>query len=303
MSSAVLRFLAEGYDQLDVRYDDEKRVLWCRNRPRERSCFNPELLQELRRFQAAVEAACRGCDLQSTPVRFVVWGSSIPETFNVGGDLQFFVDCIRGGDRAALERYARDCIDVLYPNAHDLHAPLTTIALVQGTALGGGFEAVISSSVVVAEKGVHMGLPEIMFNLFPGMGAYSFLTRRMHPFEAERLILSGDIWTAEQLQDKGVVDILAEPGSGEHAVMEFIRRQQRVGNGTAGIHRVRRRVNPISYEELRDVAMTWAESAMRLTDRDLRVMERLVRAQSRMAEARPASSTDARPSNVVSVSF
>jgi DSF synthase len=174
--------------------------------------------------------------------------------------------------------------------------------MVQGAALGGGFEAAISSSVVVAEKHVQMGMPEIMFNLFPGMGAFSFLARRMHPFEAERMILGGDLWTAEQLYAKGVVDVLAETGCGEQAVMDFIRRQERVGNGTAGIHRARRRVSPIEYSELLDIALIWAETALRLSDRDLRVMERLVRAQNRLAE--PGSAVAAPiPSNVVSVSF
>ena len=302
MYSPTLVFLADKYDQLDIRYDAEQRTLWCYKRPRTRPCFNPDLLRDIRRFQDAVESSCRGCDPSSTPVRFLVWGSRVRDTYNLGGDLQLFVDCIRRGDRETLQRYAIACIDVLHPNANDLHSPLTTITLVQGTALGGGFEAAISSSVVVAEKQVQMGMPEIMFNLFPGMGAYSFLSRRMHPIEAERMILSGELWTAEKLQEKGVVDVLAEQGGGERAVMDFIRRQERVGNGTAGIHRARRRVSPITYEELRDIALIWAETALRLGERDLRVMERLVRAQNRLAEAGGARDGK-NASNVVSVSF
>jgi DSF synthase len=297
-----LRFLAERYDQLEVRYDPEQRTLWCLKRPRTRPCFNPDLLSEIRRFQEAVQSACRENDEDSTPVRFLVWGSRIRDTYNLGGDLQLFTELIRSRDREGLRRYAVACIDVLHPNSIDLGCPLTTITLVQGAALGGGFEAAISSSVVVAEKQAQMGMPEIMFNLFPGMGAFSFLSRRMHPFEAERMILSGDLWTAEQLYAKGVVDVLAETGGGEQAVMDYIHRQERVGNGTAGIHRVRRRVSPIDYEELLDVALIWAETALRLKDRDLRVMERLVRAQNRLADAGNAAPAVV-PSNVVSVSF
>ena len=37
-----------------------------------------------------------------------------------------------------------------------------------------------------------MGLPEVLFDLFPGMGAYSFLVRRLGPAQAERMILSGE---------------------------------------------------------------------------------------------------------------
>lgn len=302
MIKSHLRFLAERYDQLEVRYDPQQRTLWCLMRPRSRPCFNPDLLSEIRRFQEAVQSACREHDEDSTPVRFLVWGSRIRDTFNLGGDLQLFTELIRGTDVEGLRRYAVACIDVLHPNSTDLGCPLTTLSLVQGAALGGGFEAAISSSVIVAEKQAQMGMPEIMFNLFPGMGAFSFLARRMHAFEAERMILSGDLWTAEQLYAKGVVDVLAEPGGGEQAVMDYIRRQERVGNGASGLHRARRRVNPIGYDELLDIALIWAETATRLKDRDLRVMERLVRAQNRLAEAgSPAPA--AAPSNVVSVSF
>lgn len=302
MSKASLRFLADRYDQLEIRYDEAERLAWCFYKPRFRPCFNIALLREIRRFQLAVIAACRGHDETTTPVRFVVWGSRIPGVYNLGGDLGFFAGLIRSRNWEDLRHYAVACIDVVYPNSVNLDSPLTTIAMVQGTALGGGFEAAISSSVVIAEKRAQMGLPEIMFNLFPGMGAYSFLTRRMPAIEAERIILSGDLWTAEQLYQKAVVDVLAEPGAGEDAVRAYVHRQQRFGNGTAALLKARQRVTPITYEELSEVALIWVEAAMRLTDKDLRVMDRLVRAQSRLsqvAEEEPAKL----PSNVVSLSL
>ena len=44
---------------------------------------------------------------------------------------------------------------------------MTTISLVQGDALGGGFESALSSDIIVAEESAQLGLPEILFNLFP----------------------------------------------------------------------------------------------------------------------------------------
>jgi DSF synthase len=302
MSKSELRFLAERYSQLDVRYDQADGIAWCFYRPRARPCFNLDLLREIRHFQLGVVSACRGHDETTTPVRYVVWGSRIPGVYNLGGDLGWFLELIRARDREALKHYAVACIDVVYPNSVNLDSPLTTIAMVQGAALGGGFEAAISSSVVVAEKPVQMGLPEIMFNLFPGMGAYSFLSRRMPAIEAERIILSGDMWTAEQLHARAVVDILAEVGGAEDAVRSYVRRQQRIGNGTAGVLRARQRVDPISYGELFDIALIWVDCALRLTDKDLRVMERLVRAQDRLPQVNEPVAA-APPSNVVSISF
>ena len=105
-----------------------------------------------------------------------VTASRISGIFNVGGDLALFAMLIKAGDRAALEQYAKLCIDNIYPRTQAFFSPaLTKITLVQGDALGGGFECALAADVIVAEESAQMGLPEILFNLFPGMGAYSLL--------------------------------------------------------------------------------------------------------------------------------
>ena len=97
----------------------------------------------------------------------------------------------------------------------------------QGDALGGGFESALASNVVIAEKGVKMGLPEVLFNLFPGMGAYSLLSRRVGTARAEQMILSGRLYTSDELFEMGVVDILAEKGEGEVEVYKYIKSAKR----------------------------------------------------------------------------
>ena len=99
--------------------------------------------------------------------------------FNLGGDLALFREAIARHDRETLVAYGRNCVDNLYPWSRNCDLPLTTISLVQGEALGGGFECALSASVLIAEESSRMGFPEILFNLFPGMGAYSFLTRKV----------------------------------------------------------------------------------------------------------------------------
>ena len=107
--------------------------------------------------------------------------------------------------------YAKLCIDNIYPRTQAFFTPtLTKITLVQGDALGGGFECALASDVIVAEESAQMGLPEILFNLFPGMGAYSLLSRKLDPVRAERMILSGRLYSAAELHDIGLVDIVDE---------------------------------------------------------------------------------------------
>ncbi len=92
--------------------------------------------------------------------------------------------------------YGRACIDNLLRVGNVVATqPLTTIALVQGDALGGGFECALSASVLVAEESARLGFPEILFNLFPGMGAYSLLSRKVGRRITERMINGGDIYS------------------------------------------------------------------------------------------------------------
>jgi DSF synthase len=191
--------------------------------------------------------------------------------------------------------YGERCVDNLYPWHRNCDLDMTTLALVQGDALGGGFEAALSASVLIAEEGARMGFPEILFNLFPGMGAFSFLSRKVGRRLADELITSGTVYTARQLYDLGVVDVIAPEGTGEAAVYSFVRKHAKSGNGRRAFEQARLRTEPILRSELTEVVSVWADAALRLTERDLRMMDRLVRAQQRAV----AASNSPVPANVV----
>jgi DSF synthase len=267
---------------IDVRIDFEQKVYWAAMRQSQHPVITMELIQDMLCVQESVRAIMEeGNREQHQHLEYFVAASQTPGVYNLGGNLAHFADCIRRRDQAGLQRYAYACIDVIYGNAMAFHTPLITIALVQGDALGGGFECALSFDVLVAEKSAKMGLPEVLFNLFPGMGAYSFLARKIGTAAAEKLIMSGAVYTAEELHRLGVVDILAEDGQGEHAVRDYIACNRRRHNAHRAIYRSKRRVNPLTYEELRDIVDIWLDAAMNLGDQDLRKMTRLVEAQGR----------------------
>ena len=169
------------YEQLEPRFEPEMGVLWATMNPTPRPSFGPKLLLELRAFIDGIIQS-RGRHMhhgQSYAVNYAVLASKIPDIFNLGGDLTLFRGAILSHDRRQLEKYAAMCVDDLYPWNRNFDLPITTISLVQGTALGGGFEAALASSIVIAEESSKMGFPEVLFNLFPGMGAYSFLQRKV----------------------------------------------------------------------------------------------------------------------------
>ena len=273
--------------QLTARFDKDTRAMWSRWTADPRPCFNPSLLADIRAYYEFL-AQSRGmvnCHGEEHPIDYVVLASGMPGVFNLGGDLDLFKQLIGSHDRAGLQRYGRACIDVLYRNyvAHDL--PLTTISLVQGECLGGGFEAALSSDVIVAEKSARFGFPEILFNLFPGMGAYSFLDRKIGQKAAEEVISSGKIYSADEMLALGVVDAVAEDGEGEAEVAALIKRRARMRNGLAALAATRRRVHSITFDELLDVVQIWVDAALRINLRDLKLMQRLVSRQNGLGES------------------
>jgi DSF synthase len=215
------------------------------------------------------------------PVRYVILASKLPGVFNMGGDLPLFVELIRSGDKEGLRHYAHACVDVQYRRKTKLGLPIQTISLVQGDALGGGFEAALADDMIVAEESAKFALPEILFNLFPGMGAYSFLQRRLDAVTAERLMLSGKIYSAAELYEMGVVDELAEDGRGVEAIYKGIAERARSYATRGAIFRSREVINPVTREELIEITDLWVDAALTLSSTDLRKMERLAAAQDR----------------------
>lgn len=285
-----------GYTALRTREDAASGTFWCymhaRHFPNDvtyRPCFTTTLLKEMREFQLrAAEQMRRPLQVaRPHPLNHVVLASAT-DVFNLGGDLDLFCRLIRLGDRSSLLAYARQCVEVAYGFYRHLNEDTHTIALVQGDALGGGFEAALCCQTIVAEKGVGMGFPEVLFDLFPGMGAYSFLSKRVSPVQAERMMLDGRIYASEELYAMGVVDVLAPRGEGAAAVEDLIRRNQRIGHARLAMNRVRTACHPVNFDELMGVTEIWVDTAMQLGDKSLRTMERLVRAQLRRPSAAPA---------------
>jgi len=266
----------------DVSLDHDPGALWIRLRPECPSKFTPDLLGELRGLQDRIAAYLHEPHADRTP-RYQVMVSDVPGVFSLGGDLALFRDCIQRQDAITLRRYAMDAVDLVHANATGYGHALTTIALVRGQALGGGFEAALSAHVLIAERGSKMGLPEVLFNMFPGMGAWQFLSRRVGPAEAERIILGGRTYRAEELHALGVVDVLAEPGEGEAAVTRWIRSHDRQHHARAGFRRAVDAADPLDRGALHRMAEVWVETALGLGERDLATIDYLLRAQRRMA--------------------
>lgn len=267
--------------QIEVEWDEERKALWTYMTPLGRPNFNLAMLRDFQTWQSEIARIYRtdGQDL-----RYLVLGSRFPGVWNLGGDLGLFAQYIRRGDRQSLVDYGRACVEILHRNMDGLGLPIVTIGLVQGQALGGGFEALLSFNVIIAERSAKFGLPEIAFGLFPGMGAHSLLARRIGFAKAEAMILSNRTYSAEEMHELGLVYQVVDDGKGEDAIAEYIQLNSRRHAGNSGVFKASRAVMPIALGELNAIVDIWADTALKLRDKDLKLMERLVRAQTRLSE-------------------
>lgn len=70
--------------------------------------------------------------------------------------------------------------------------------MVEGAALGGGFEICLLSDIILCSENASFSLPEIKLGLFPGMGGTQILPRIIGTKLATKYILSGDTITAAE---------------------------------------------------------------------------------------------------------
>jgi DSF synthase len=279
--SEQMRFLSRTYKELEVLLDPNTKCVWCYQRPKGPPSFTPGMIRELTVLHREIQALATAQGPHEEPlIRYFVLASQIPGIFNMGGDLSFLADRVRHRDREAIRWYAYHCVDVVYNNAASFDCGIISVALVQGDALGGGLESALSCNFVVVERGAKIGTPEILFSLFPGMGAYSMLSRRIGTAMAERIIFSGRIYSADEMYDLGVVDLVVERGRGEEAVREYLSDYRKHG-ARQGVYRARQRANPVTLAELRDITNVWVDATLRLSNADLRRMSHLQSAQSR----------------------
>ena len=263
-------------DALTATLDNSSRTLWIRMHASPRPCFTEALLGDMRRVHHMVQT-------REIDIDFYVVGSAQPRVYNLGGDLNLFRECVSTGDWERLIEYGRTCVETLYDAVSGFNDQVITISLIQGDALGGGFEAALSTDFMIAERGAKMGFPEMLFNLFPGMGAYSFLSRKLSPQVAQRIILSAEFYRSEEFHVRGLVDVLAEPGEGVVAAENFIRDTRRLLRGHKAFLASRRHASFwLGKEELLRTVFAWVDCAKQLTDRDLKLMNKLVVAQNRI---------------------
>ena len=272
--------MSRAYKYIRLEWNEEMAAVRVSTCVKPIQCYSLAAMAELQRVFSDI-AESNGL------VRHYVMTSDVPGVFNFGGDLSLFVLLIRARDIESLSLYGRRCVDLVWWMENASRLGVHTTVLVQGDTLGGGLESVMPFHKVIFERSAQAGFPEVLFNLFPGMGAWNFTIRKSSFAVANEMILSGRLYTAEQLQRRHLVDMVVEDGAGEAAIEAVLQSVHPRLRGTLAALEARRKAAPITHASLMEIVEQWTEAAMQLTDRDLRLMERLARAQVRKAGGAP----------------
>ena len=272
----VAGLLGRPYKSIRLEWGSELQMLRVRTCVRPIQCYSLAAMGELQQMLS---------DITANPglVRHFVMTSDVPRVFNFGGDLALFVLLVRAGDIESLKLYGKRCVDLVWWMENAANQGVHTTVLSQGDTLGGGLESVLPFHKIIFERSAQGGFPEVLFNLFPGMGAWDFTIRKAGFAVANEMILSGRLYSAEELLHRRMIDVVVDDGQGEAAIERVMHEVDPRHRGTMAALRARRMAAPIRYESLMDIVDQWAQSALTLTNRDLRLMERLARAQVRKA--------------------
>jgi enoyl-CoA hydratase/carnithine racemase/SAM-dependent methyltransferase len=137
----------------------------------------------------------------------LVYLSHFGEYFSLGGDRSELVQKLGDADAvAAFAEKARALIRVI------TSLDALVVAVVNGTAQGGGLETLLATDLQLVRTGVKLGLPEIKSGLIPGMGGLTYLQSLIGSARTKRLVMDGDLIDAEEAHACGVIShVVADP--------------------------------------------------------------------------------------------
>ena len=134
--------------------------------------------------------------------------------FSPGADIKELQNLTKN---KAAEQKLFDAFDEIY----NIKKPV--IALVEGYALGGGMELALICDFIIASENAKFGQPEVNLGLIPGIGGTQRLKRSAGKYNANYLCMTGDIISAQQAHNIGVVSVVLKAEEFKDGAMKILK--------------------------------------------------------------------------------
>ena len=190
-------------------FSDAQGFLWLFLDHAPANTFHHALLEQLCAVLEYLQNHLQNHLQSSTELPPCIYFSHFGEYFSLGGDRGEIMRRLTGGaaGQAQLRAFAELSKHLLHLLAS---MPILVVAVVNGTAQGGGLETLLATDLQLVQASVKLGLPEIKSGLIPGMGGLRYLQSKIGAARTKRLVMTGELISAQQAQEIGMISHAVE---------------------------------------------------------------------------------------------
>lgn len=193
--------------QLRTFFNKNEKILWCYFEPISTPTLTIGLLKSIRKLQDQVAQNYFG--KSSFSPNSIVWDSVFDSIFCLGIDLEYIVPLLKSRNETKLAEYFDLCADVLFLNYVNLELPITTFSYLRNRAYGAGFDALVSSDIIIAEKKARCGYPALKKGLLDS-GALGLIQRRFNNSPLLETLCKGDIINHKEMSRNASFKLIEE---------------------------------------------------------------------------------------------
>lgn len=176
------------------------------SKPEKLNALDMDLLRELSSAFDSISSSTRAVFLKGAGDKAFVAGADVEQMTKLNqNEITEFVDLGQN----------------LMNQIEDFFCPV--VAVVDGYALGGGFELALACDFILASERAQFALPEVTLGLMPGFGGSQRIMKRTSIGQAKRLVFTGARVKAQEAYNLGLIDILTDSASLEEELEKLVK--------------------------------------------------------------------------------
>lgn len=177
------------------------------NRPEVLNALNKDVMNGLKYYLDHAK--------EDDSVKVIVITGKGNKSFVAGADIKEFLSFRNSTDAQDNSRFGQ----TVFSSISRLNKPV--ICAINGYALGGGLELALACDIRFASDNAKFGFPEIKLGLFPGYGGAQRLPRLVGKGMGLYLMLSGEIFSAQEAEKMGLVEKITPQESLLNTVFDY----------------------------------------------------------------------------------